>query len=325
MKRTPIRLIALVSTAALTLSACGGEESEENSSESTSSSSSSEAGGDESSEGGEQSSQEPSDGASQGAGADGASGSSADPSSSGDASGEAQDADGKKPDPEAAGTLDDLEISGGDKPSITFGDGPFTVSETQDKAVEEGDGEELTTDHTAMVEYALYNGTSGKELQNAFGQNAVPIGLNDEQTIAALRSAMEGKKVGSTIAVAIPAKDAFGEEGAPQLGLEAGDTVVYLMKVTEASKPLKEATGTENTVPLEARTTFGLPQSVTGSAAITASTPAASAVRRMAPRLPGFSRCSATTYSPGPSGCGRSASATPGVGTTARKPSGPSR
>ena len=86
-----------------------------------------------------------------------------------------------------------------------------------------------------------------------------------------------------------------------------------------------EATGTENTVPLEARTTFGLPQSVTGSAAITASTPAASAVRRMAPRLPGFSRCSATTYSPGPSGCGRSASATPGVGTTARKPSGPSR
>ena len=50
-----------------------------------------------------------------------------------------------------------------------------------------------------MVEYALYNGTSGKELQNAFGQNAVPIGLNDEQTIAALRSAMEGKKVGSTI------------------------------------------------------------------------------------------------------------------------------
>ena len=115
--------------------------------------------------------------------------------------------------------------------------------------MEEGDGEELTADHTAMVEYALYNGTSGKELQNAFGQNAVPIGLNDEQTIAALRSAMEGKKVGSTIAVAIPAKDAFGEQGAPQLGLEAGDTVVYLMKVTEASKPLKEATGTEKETP----------------------------------------------------------------------------
>src|SRR6516164_4766573 len=50
-----------------------------------------------------------------------------------------------------------------------------------------------------------------------------------------------------------------------------------------------EATGTEKTVPLLARTTFGFPQSVTGSAAITAATPAASAVRRIAPRLPGFS------------------------------------
>src|SRR5215211_8280501 len=40
-----------------------------------------------------------------------------------------------------------------------------------------------------------------------------------------------------------------------------------------------EATGTENTVPLLARTRLGLPQSVTGPAAITAVTPAASAVR----------------------------------------------
>ena len=50
-----------------------------------------------------------------------------------------------------------------------------------------------------------------------------------------------------------------------------------------------EATGTENTVPLLARTRLGLPQSVTGSAAMTASAPAASAVRSIAPRLPGFS------------------------------------
>ncbi len=49
------------------------------------------------------------------------------------------------------------------------------------------------------------------------------------------------------------------------------------------------ATGTANSVPLLARTTLGLPQSVTGSAATTASTPAASAVRSIAPRLPGFS------------------------------------
>ena len=58
-----------------------------------------------------------------------------------------------------------------------------------------------------------------------------------------------------------------------------------------------EATGTVNTVPLLARTTLGLPQSVAGSAATTAVAPAASALRSTEPRLPGFSSPSTTTTS----------------------------
>jgi hypothetical protein len=85
-----------------------------------------------------------------------------------------------------------------------------------------------------------------------------------------------------------------------------------------------EATGTANTVPLLARTTLGLPKSVTGAALTSAATPAASAVRSIAPRLPGFSIASATrTSGSGPRS--RSASAAPGVGTTATHPSGDSR
>ena len=93
---------------------------------------------------------------------------------------------------------------------------------------------------------------------------------------------------------------------------------------SSTSRVVAVATGTENTVPLLARTTLGLPQSVTGSAATTAATPAASAVRSMAPRLPGFSMPSQTRTS-GSGGRSRSASATPATGTTARNPSGPSR
>ena len=63
------------------------------------------------------------------------------------------------------------------------------------------------------------------------------------------------------------------------------------------------ATGTANSVPLLARTTLGLAQSVTGDAATTASTPAASAVRSIAPRLPGFSMPSTTSTR---AGAGRS-------------------
>ena len=84
------------------------------------------------------------------------------------------------------------------------------------------------------------------------------------------------------------------------------------------------ATGTAKTVPLLARTTFGLPQSVTGSAATTAVTPAASAVRSMAPRLPGFSTRWATR-SRASSSTSSVDRARPTAGTTPSSPSGPSR
>ena len=48
-------------------------------------------------------------------------------------------------------------------------------------------------------------------------------------------------------------------------------------------------------VPALARMAFGLNRSVRGEAAITASAPAPSAERRIAPRLPGFSTASTTT------------------------------
>ncbi len=90
------------------------------------------------------------------------------------------------------------------------------------------------------------------------------------------------------------------------------------------SSVVAEATGTEKTVPLLARTTFGFAQSVTGSAAITAATPAASAVRRIAPRLPGFStpsQISTSGQAPGSS----AARLVRTAGSTASQPSGDSR
>src|SRR5262249_43714443 len=85
-----------------------------------------------------------------------------------------------------------------------------------------------------------------------------------------------------------------------------------------------DATGTEKTVPLLARTTFGLPQSVMGSAAMTAATPAAPGVRGTGPRLQGFSRPAQARISGlGPGS--RWARLVSTAGTTASQPSGPSR
>ena len=57
-------------------------------------------------------------------------------------------------------------------------------------------------------------------------------------------------------------------------------------------------TGTWNSAPAEARTTFGLKTSTEPTVSTTASAPAASAERRMVPTLPGSARPAATTTNP---------------------------
>ena len=82
--------------------------------------------------------------------------------------------------------------------------------------------------------------------------------------------------------------------------------------------------GTENSTPVEARTTLGLKISVTGSQTMTASHPAASALRRMVPRLPGFSIASTTSRN-GAAGSVSSSRLRRHWGATASSPSGRSR
>ena len=64
-----------------------------------------------------------------------------------------------------------------------------------------------------------------------------------------------------------------------------------------ASSLVASTIGTENIVPVEARTTFGLCTSVVRSQTMTALAFAASALRRIVPRFPGFSMDSVTMTS----------------------------
>src|SRR5574344_2421141 len=64
-----------------------------------------------------------------------------------------------------------------------------------------------------------------------------------------------------------------------------------------ASAELHVTQGTVTIAPMEARMRLGLNRSVAGSQMMTASAPAASALRSTAPRLPGFSTLSRTAMS----------------------------
>ena len=83
------------------------------------------------------------------------------------------------------------------------------------------------------------------------------------------------------------------------------------------SATVGRTTGTWNSAPADARTTFGFVQSTVPGVTTSASTPAASAERRIVPRLPGSASRSATTTNAARS---RTSVATAGSRTTANRP-----
>lgn len=152
-------------------------------------------------------------------------------------------------------TLDGIEVSGekGAKPTITLPSAPFTVADPGHRVIDEGTGTQLTEDHSVTANFLLMNGKDGKELQSSFGQQVVGLSLADETLQPAIKAALLGQKVGARVLVAVPAREAVGEQGNPQLGVAPEDTLLYFFEVTGAKTPLTEATGTP--VPPEA----GLP------------------------------------------------------------------
>lgn len=114
------------------------------------------------------------------------------------------------------------------------------------------------------------------------------------------------------------------QSGCAPSGVVASVRTFFSLSQAMVSADEATATGMEKAAPCEARITLGLKRSVTGSQTSKASQPAESAVRRSAPRLPGFSTASTTSNS-GLGPMAKRASPQSQVSATAIKPSGPSR
>ncbi|MGA8045311.1 MAG: FKBP-type peptidyl-prolyl cis-trans isomerase [Dermatophilaceae bacterium] len=153
------------------------------------------------------------------------------------------------PDTDApASVLDDVTVSeaadDATTPEVTFEPGSVTVEETESRVVTEGEGSELTGSELISFDFAIYSGETAEELSSSYPQTPVGLDLADENVLPGLTASITGQTVGSRLLVALPPAEAFGEEGNPQLGIEAGDTVLFLVDIIAAVTPLDEATGT---------------------------------------------------------------------------------
>lgn len=155
-------------------------------------------------------------------------------------------ADGATSAPAAStAALDGIKVSGdkGAKPTIALPSTPFTVADPGHRVIDEGSGETIAEEHSLTANFLLLNGKDGKELQSSFGQQMVGLSMSDETLQPAIRAALLGQKVGVRVLVAVPAREAVGEQGNPQMDVAPGDSLLYFFEVTGAKTPLKEATG----------------------------------------------------------------------------------
>lgn len=122
----------------------------------------------------------------------------------------------------------------GERPRVDFPT-PVNPETTQCTEVIEGEGERLVEGQQALVGLAVYNGSTGEELQvSGFGdEEAVPVVLG-ANTLPGLRKGLSCGSAGSRVAVVVPPVDAFGEQGNQSIGIAPDDSLVVVFDVRQS-------------------------------------------------------------------------------------------
>jgi len=125
-------------------------------------------------------------------------------------------------------------------PPVTENDAPLDIDiPSSDGATEvtvteviAGDGAVAELGDTVVVHLLLVRGDNQVVIVNTWeAADPLQIILAEGQTIPGLFEGLQGTRVGSTLAIAMPPELAFGEQGEPTLGLPAGVDVIAIAEV----------------------------------------------------------------------------------------------
>lgn len=144
---------------------------------------------------------------------------------------------------------DAVEVSGAfgeTEPEATF-EAPLEAESLQRTVLEEGDGETTRPGDSISTIVTVYNGTSG---EYAFSEPA-DLAVADEQVFEAFTAGIECVPIGSRVVTVAPVADVYGDEGYPDLGLNATDSMVVVTDVVEQDVPPEPAEWTEDVPQVE--------------------------------------------------------------------------
>lgn len=110
---------------------------------------------------------------------------------------------------------------------------PFSVDETEVQTLTAGDGPVVAPTASVSVCYMGVDGRDGHVFDSSYERGA-PVDFPLEGVVPGFQKAIAGQTVGSTVAVAMTSADGY-PQGQPRAGIEPGDSLIFAIKILEAS------------------------------------------------------------------------------------------
>lgn len=128
----------------------------------------------------------------------------------------------------AAGGLENVTITGdfGKSPDVAW-KGQVGPKGIETDVITEGDGEVIEEGEGALAQIWIGNGFTEDVAYSSYEAKAPQLLVGDLS--APFQEALKGQKVGTRVAVATNAEEAFGETGNPQLNIGNKDGVVFVV------------------------------------------------------------------------------------------------
>ncbi|MGN6503404.1 MAG: FKBP-type peptidyl-prolyl cis-trans isomerase [Pseudolysinimonas sp.] len=120
------------------------------------------------------------------------------------------------------------------EPKVEF-NAPLSVPALQRTEVIAGDGAEVQDGATAQIHFSVYNGSTGTSLDSTGydGAQLFQATIDESALLPGLVKTIRCATVGSRVVSVVPPADAFGDQGNDTLGVQPGETVVFVVDVVD--------------------------------------------------------------------------------------------
>ena len=146
------------------------------------------------------------------------------------------------------GGLDTVTIEGesGSAPKVTW-DGQVSVDKVETKTLVTGDGEVVEEGDQVLTHLWIGNGFTQQTALDTYKEKKPELITVNDQISKVFHDALVGQTIGSRVAIAAPASEAFGESGNPTLEIGNKDSVVIVLDLV--SGVLDGPQGTDKEAP----------------------------------------------------------------------------